>query len=174
MNTAKYSYAAAIGILLMLLVAGCSGLMSYGKLRPAYGPGEALTIQDLTRNWRDYNVYYAALHAGVSIDHPSAVMFDPKNDDRTVNFSRWAKVESEETLAKLIDSIQTQPPVGGYYARLWKLLGPDGQLYGYLFTPWDHVVAKVREPGTMLVYDIPLPPYLAQNGDKRKDAGPDN
>ena len=172
MKPSTYKFIAAIGLMAVFFIAGCSWFMSYGKLTPAYGPSEKVTIQELQKNWRAYTVYYAALHAGVSTDHPSAVMFDPKNDDKTLTVSRWAKVEDKKSLTDMIDTIQNVYTVGGYYPRLWKLLGPGDELYGYVFTSWDHVEARVIEPGTMLVYDVPLPPYLAQEGDTRKESSP--
>ena len=174
MKTSLSRYLSAIGMAAVFFIAGCSWLMSYGRLTPAYGPFEKVTIQELQKSWRDYTVYYAALHAGVSTDHPSAVMFDPKNDDKTLTVSRWAKVEDEKSLVEMIDTIQNTYTSSGYYPRLWRLVGPDNELYGYVFTSWDHVQARVVEPGTMLVYDVPVPPYLAQDGDERKESSPAN
>jgi len=166
----RIKYAVGIGAAVMFLLVGCAGGLNYGNLRPADQPGEP-RIENLRQNWSEYTIYYAGLRAGESTDHASAVMFDPKNDDKTLKVSRWAKVEDEETLAKLIYELQHQPRAGGYYVKLWKLWGPEGQLYGYVYTPWHHVIARVTEPGTMYVFDLPLPPYLVQEGDHRKEGG---
>ena len=124
MKSSLYTYPTAIGLMAVFFIAGCSWFMSYGKLTPAYGPSEKVTIQELQKNWRAYNVYYAALHAGVSTDHPSAVMFDPKDDDKTVTVSRWATVEDDQSLVEMIDTIQNTYTSSGYYPRLWRLVGP--------------------------------------------------
>ena len=34
----------------------------------------------------------------------------------------------------------------------------------YVFTSWDHVVMKMLDDRTMVIYDLPLPPYLAIDG----------
>jgi len=39
--------------------------------------------------------------------------------------------------------------------------GPDGHLYGYMFTSWDHAVMRMVDEKTLFVNDIPMPPYLA-------------
>ena len=36
--------------------------------------------------------------------------------------------------------------------------------YGYVFALWDHVVEKIVDDRTLVVYDLPLPPYLAIDG----------
>ncbi len=139
----------------VVILSGCSGQGTY-RVVPAVSGN--VTIQTLMENWQDFNVYYA----GLGSNHPSAVMFDPKNDDRVITVDRWSKVESRELLADLIGSIQRQ--TGSYYPRLFEIRGPDGHLYGFIFTAWDVVSTRMIDDHTMFVFDIPLPPYLAVNG----------
>ena len=149
-----------IVLLSVFLMSGCSWLKSYGKIRLQTGPGKKVTIQELRDNWHDYSIYYAGYYGSLSIKHPSADMFDLKNDKRALVGDKWTKVEDEETLSKLISSIQSQKAM--YYPRLWRILGPDDQFYGYLFSGWDRVpvVIKVVDDTTMWVYNLRLPPYL--------------
>jgi hypothetical protein len=142
---------------LIFLVSGCAWLRSYGKLRLQSRDEKKVTIQELKDNWRDYTIYYAGYYG---IKQPSAVMFDPKKDDRALMGDKWTKVEDQETLSELISSIQCHKAL--YYPRLWKVLGPDDQLYGYLFSAWDSVpvVIRVVDDRTMWVHDVPLPPHL--------------
>jgi hypothetical protein len=156
----KYIVLTFAFVLFSVLGTGCAGTQ-YGKLS-LQEKTDAVTIQTLQKNWQDYIVYYAGLDAG----NPSAVMFDRKDDDRVITTERWYNVKNKALLDDLIDSIQRQSPFAGYYPRLWKICGPDGYLYGYMFTSWDQAatVMKSVNEKTLLVYDLPLPPYLAIGG----------
>ena len=156
-------YVVLLGVILLaaLIGSGCTP-GRYGRLGPV-DRVDPVTVDSLVKNWEDYEVYFAGLHAG----HPSAVLFDRKDDDRRLLSERWFDVKSKDLLDHLVYSIQKQLPFAGYYPRLWKIFGPDGHLYGYMFTSWDHAVMKVVDEKTMFVNDIPLPPYLAINGDGR-------
>ena len=141
-----------------LLVSGCA-VTQYGKLRLTEKT-DAVTVQSLQKNREAYEIYYAGVHAG----HPSAVLFDRKDDDRGFITERWFKVENKEMLDDLVDSIQRQLPIDVYYPRLWEVIGPDGHLYGYMFTSWIHAVMKAVDEKTLFLHDLPVPPYLAVNG----------
>jgi len=151
---------------LVLAVCGCA---SYGYVRSQMVYGNRITVQNLVKDWQDYTVYFTGHGRG----HPSAVLFKPKNEDWVVIADRWWKVENYETLTDLVDSIQRQLPIAYYYPRLLELLGPDNHRYGYVFTSWDHVVAKLVDDHTLFVYDLPLPPYLAiDEGDGPRERRP--
>jgi hypothetical protein len=144
-----------------LLISGCL-MNQYGKLQMPGRP-DAVAVEVLKKNWEAYEIYYAGVHAG----HPSAVLFERRDDDRGLVTGRWFDVRDEEMLDDLIDSIQKQLPVAGYYPRLWNVIGPDGHLYGYMFTSWDHAVLRAVDEKTLFVDDLPMPPYLAFDGDGR-------
>ncbi len=61
-------------------MSGCPLIKNYGKLRVQYGLDEKMTIQTLVERWQDYDVYYAGVHKQFA----SAVLFDPKDDERTL------------------------------------------------------------------------------------------
>jgi hypothetical protein len=60
--------------------------------------------------------------------------------------------------------IEAQVLIQPYYPRLWKILGPDEYLYGYMFTAWDHAVMPIGDDKTMRAMDLPMPPFLAVGG----------
>ncbi len=159
MNVKRYLYSAIVAIFVAFLISGCALFTGYGKLMVQRGP-EKVTIQKLQENWRDYNVYYAGYHGKLSTAHPSAVMFDPKNDDRTLVGPKWTKVEDEETLSDLVSSILSHKAT--YPPWVWRILGPDDQSFGYLFTAWSHVPLKVIDDKTMRISNLPRPPYLLE------------
>lgn len=142
-----------------LLVSSCA-FTRYGRLSMP-DRADSVTVETLVKNWEDYEIYYAGLHAG----HPSAVLFDRKDDDRGFMTGRWFEVKDKDVLDGLVDSIQRQLPISVYSPRLWEVVGPDGHLYGYMFTSWNHAVMKPVDEKTLFVNDLALPPYLAIDGD---------
>jgi hypothetical protein len=156
MKTRHFIYSAIILIMAVFLMSGCAALLKgYGKVRLATEYGDHMTIQKLQENWNDYNVYYA----GISISNPAGIMFDPKDDGRELVSDRWIRVEDGKTVAEIISWIKTYSQ---FYPRLHVILGPDNQLYGYVFYAWgyDYVVAKVIDDKTLYVYDLESPNYL--------------
>jgi len=149
-------------ISLFFVVAGCG---SYGRLRLQYGPAETMTIQQLKENWEKYHI----LATGVEPNVPSAIIFDRKDDGREIIGERWWELRDYKAVSETVDWIEAQEPVGGYYPRLWKILGPDEHLYGYMFTAWDHAVMFVGDDKTMRVMDLPVPPFLAVGGPDVRD-----
>ena len=147
---------------LFLAIAGCG---SYGKLRLQQGPGEKMTIQQLKENWKNYNI----LATGVEPAIPSAIVFDRKDDGREVIGERWWDLDNEESVSKTISRIEAQISPGAYYPRLWKILGPDGHLYGYMFTAWDSAVMSVGEDKRLSLLDIPMPPFMAVGAGEARD-----
>jgi hypothetical protein len=144
-----------ISVLLLLsvwILSGCLGLEKYGKIRVADGE-HASTIQNLIENWQEYHIYYA----GLSYKSPSAIMFNPKQGDKRVVSQKWVPVTDQSvaiTIVKWLDSYVNFPPT------LWKILGPQGDFFGYVYTSAEEqVVVREIEPNTLFVEDIPLPPF---------------
>jgi len=156
MNWNKNIHMVIIGLALAFLISGCASLTGYGKIRLQPRHGEKVTIQDLQQNWEDYTIYYA----GLSVSNPAGIIFDPKNDDRTLVGDKWIKVEDKETVSEIISWIKNYTE---YNPQVWRILGPDNQFYGYLFYPnaYDaQAVSKVVNDTTMYVYDLESPRYL--------------
>lgn len=124
------------------------------------GPnGKTVTLQELQKNWSDYTVYYT----GLSDDTPTALLFDPKNDDKNLTGKRWEKVESKESLATMIQFIKDYV---NYDPKLYAIVGPDHQVYGYVFSPTNEVFMKVEKGKTIYVYDVESPLYRNDGSDK--------
>lgn len=142
----------------VFFISGCALHTSYGKIRPQPRHGERVTIQELQKNWEDYTIHYA----GLSVAAVAGIMFDPKNDNRTLTGNRWTKVEDQETLAELIGWMKAYT---GYYPEVLEIRGPDNDLYGYLFYPGYQSfsphppVVKVVNDTTMYMYDLESPIY---------------
>lgn len=157
MKTNHFIYSVIILIMTVFLVPSCAWLKGYGKVRLSTEYAVDMTIQKLQENWDDYHVYYA----GISPSNPAGIMFDPKNDGRELVGDRWTRVEDEKIVSEIISWIKTYTQ---FHPRLHVLLGPDNQLYGYVFYAWgyDYVVAKVIDDKTLYVYDLESPNYLME------------
>jgi hypothetical protein len=141
-------------ISLFLIFAGCA---NYGRLRLESGPGETMTVQKLVENWQNYHI----LATGVEPNVPAAIIFAPKDSKRKVIGERWWELKDAKSVADTVGWIQAQISPAPYYPRLWQMLGPDGYLYGYMYTSWDSAVMSIQPDGTMRVMDIPMTPSMA-------------
>ena len=137
--------------LVLFLLAGCAGLDAYGKLRLLADGKERVTIEQLVDRWQDYDVYYS----GIAVHKPSAILFDPKGDERTLQVHPWwVRVEKKDMLLEIlkwIDFYRKFPP------RLRAVLGPDNAFFGYMYTPWDHALIKVVDDKTLWVNELSMP-----------------
>ena len=126
-----------------------------------------MTIKELGKNWRDYTVYYVGIEIGIA----SAALFDPKEDDTALSDTRkpwesaaigkWVEVikndeaKTEREISRLINAIRVQR-WEHFYPRPYRIMGPDGDFYGYLYTAWNR--AAIRSDNgtfTVLVRDTP-------------------
>jgi len=146
------SILSAVLLLSIWIMPGCLGLEKYGSIR-APGGQDATTIQTLIENWQEYHIYYA----GLSYKSPSAIIFNPKQGDKRIVSEKWMPVTDQSvavTIVKWLDSYINFPPY------LSKILGPNGDFFGYVYTSAEmQVVVREIEPNTLFVEDIPLPPF---------------
>jgi hypothetical protein len=141
-----------IGLLLALSVSGCAG---YGKLVPEFVSGDQMTVAALEKNWQEYNVYAAPMAA--------AIIFAPKGSKKTLEVtSLWTTIKEKEKMIRIVNDIEAQPDMGLYRPALWRIMGPKGGLYGYIFTAWDRegAVIKQVDKDVMVISGITQPPYL--------------
>ena len=144
---------------LILFMSGCA---EYGKLRvesqDVYNANtkysEKMTIEKLLKNWQDYDIYYA----GYKTSQATGIMFDPKNDGRKLINGWWKKIDSKEELDYVVKwlGFRSQFTYGNY---LYRMIGPDQKLYGYVFTPYNHVVFKTVGDNEMYVYYLDNPTW---------------
>lgn len=146
----KQKFTISVFALVGLLVfswAGCAP-GGYGKLGIA---GPEMTIGALVKNWKDYHVSYA----GVRVSLPNAILFDPKNDNKTITLHKyWAPVEDQETLGDLLSWINlfkwSGPP------RLYTIIGPDNRIFGYLYALYNDAIIEIIDENTIWIDDMTL------------------
>jgi hypothetical protein len=153
MKSRNFIYPLIIVVALIFVIYGCTQLKGYGKIKVIPRHEVKISLQELKKNWQDYTIYYAGLSVGTA----AGIMFDPKNDDKVLTGDMWIKIEDEETLLAVIEWIQTYIQ---FDPRLWRIVGPDDQFYGYLFCACSHVVIKSVDDTTMYVYDLQSPLYI--------------
>jgi len=159
MDTKERIYLGLIGFVALLLFGGCATLRSGGVAGVTGPSGQTVTLRELQKNRNDYNIYYA----GISDDTPTALLFDPKNDDKNLTGKRWEKVEDKESLSSMITFIKNYV---NFDPKLYAIVGPDHQVYGYVFSPTNEVYMKVEDRKTIYVYDVESPLYKNEGSDK--------
>lgn len=139
-------------ILISLSLAACAGLGSYGKLRLQPQGKAKVTPERLIENWKDYDIHYA----GLSISKPSAVLFDPGGDGKTIQcHAWWVRIEDQEMLKEVMGWLAFDK---NFDPVVWRILGPGDEFYGYLYTWWSNPLIKVVDDHTLYVDDLSAPP----------------
>jgi hypothetical protein len=132
----------------VLITLGCSQLSKgYGKTRMLPREKGQMKIDELIDNWEDYEIYYSA----VLSRPPLGIIFDPKNNDTTLQADRWRKISDQkflvEAVKRLYFTTDNQPTV-----RI--LLGPDDQFFGYMYHAHGSIVLRMIDDKTMFVHDL--------------------
>ncbi len=148
MKTIKY-----ISIMLIALVSimGCSE--KAGKIKTQSESESKITQQELIDNWADYTIWLRS----------AAIVFDPKNDDRTILVGgNWGTVKNQETWTEIVEANTTSDgkvrPVWANYAMtgVREIWGPDNQLYGFMIHQQrDLVNARLVEENTLRLWHTP-------------------
>ena len=140
-----------------------------GTIELASKGEEQISIETLEESWRDYKVYYVGVHVG----NASALLFDPIDDDKTLaetrkpweeGAQRWVDIRknkdanTEIEISRVINAIKGQKHAQ-FYPRLYRIIGPDDSLYGYLYTAWNRALVRSGN-GTFSVLVKPVPPAM--------------
>ncbi len=153
----KKCLCAGLAIAFLLgLTPGCSTVKGYGKLGFVGTTEPKMTLDQLVENWNDYHIYYS----GINKDRVYGIMFDPKNDARKlVGHKWWEPVETQEQVRQSIISIDIFRAFR-YQPMLWKILGPDNQIYGFIYTARYPMIIKVIDDRTLWVDELTFPPLF--------------
>ena len=142
-------YRCALATALLFFTIGCS---SSAKLVRSDDAGDGLNIRTLEKNWEAYTIYHT--RTGGTHYGNVALLFDPKDDDRTLIARRWTRIEDKKTLSSIIDNMDRR----GYRPGMYNIVGPNGIDYGYLYAVRRWLITKVESETTMHVYDFPTRP----------------
>ena len=150
----RYSICIAVALLsIMLLSTGCA---SHGKLSVIPRGEKNALLADLAAHTDQYIVHYH----GNSEKLVSGIIFDPIDDGKRIQPEGflWQEVSHSDTIAGIIDTISRTTNFPNYFPRLNRILGPEGDVYGYLFTGWSHVRIKPVDENTVRVFGLKDPP----------------
>ncbi len=152
-NIAGRGYALLFFLGAIILVSGCAWFQSAGYLKKIRLDPTSEELAFLVDRWEEFHVYYT----GPRKENPSAVLFDPRGDELTVIAEGWMAVKDREVLEVVMDALASNPR---FPPSLYKLLGPEGKEYGYIYTAVFHVYTRKIAPATLWVEDIPTPPFI--------------
>jgi hypothetical protein len=149
-----------ITLVILLLLPGCLSFSGYGRITPLE---EGTTIQDLATDWKAFHVTYC----GVRPERPLGVMFDPKDDPYSLTGKSWKSIRDSGGLERTLmwlEATDRHPPA----PRLWRIVGPEGQFFGYLYTGNEPVVMRSIDEHTLYVMEL-TEPHIKN---MRENAGP--
>lgn len=111
------------------------------------------TIRSLAENRIEYEIYFTA--TGNNPASAKGILFDPKNDDKTLvpEGEDWIKVEDQETMNLLLE--WNASPFD-YAGRLWRVMHPNGQFFGYLYLNIDYSFAGLRVVDEKTISVLPV------------------
>ena len=135
-------------ILVVALALGCAGTGGYGKLRVEEG---GMTVETLVNNSQNYDIYWAGIDPSTAV----AVLFDPKNDGKTLQVgARWTRVSDRDTVKRMAGVIKQTQEGGGFIAKLRVIMNQDGATFGYVYTGVSEMVITVIDDKTMRVESL--------------------
>jgi hypothetical protein len=135
------------GMVLFILISGCAAKMEkFGEVLPQPKGEKQMTIEMLQENWQNYIVYQDGPLGGV----PIAIMFDPRNDDKTLATHRWVEIKDKKSLSDVIGWIKTRVE----FPHVLRIMGPNDQLFGYVYTYNESIPLHVINDKKIFVDDI--------------------
>ena len=128
---------AVASLISLFLISGCTNSV---RLRVQYGADTKAFLNDIEPNYDKYIIH--ALEWPV--DEVSVIVFDPKDDNRTIENDGWTEVTSQEQLSKLIKRSNRL-----IFRQFFTIVGPNGDLYGYLLGGHQYVWIKTVDDTTL-------------------------
>ena len=147
MKSRKILVYSLLGMTLLLLTTQCVSQMSNeGQVVPQLRDEKQMTIQMLEDNWQDYIIHSDGPTGGI----PIAVIFDPKNDDKTIATYEWTLITDKQALLAAVGWIQSRPA----YPKVNRIMGPNDQLFGYVYTYNENIPMNVINDKKIFVDEL--------------------
>jgi hypothetical protein len=135
-------FSALIGAAAVL--SGCTGFEAR-LVRPSV---DTPTIQDLLADHQYYDVYFA----GRAVHLPTALAFDPREDDLKLAFHEyWMPVRDPRVTNEVIEWMALDHH---YRPALYQIMGKDGRFYGYLYCNETRFPITSPEPGVLRLGNV--------------------
>ena len=137
-----------LSLIVLFSLASLFGCVESGNRGRLTRPGSDMTIDHLQKHWQDYNVSYA----GVNVGSVNAILFDPKSDGREITLQQfWDSVNDAGKLSDLISWIHVFKIEG---PSLYGVVGPGGQVFGYLYMLPSSPQIKVVDDKTLWIGNL--------------------
>lgn len=150
MNTKYSNGMIVLGIALVFFLTGCMGMQSQGRLDTASSGGNRMTIQGLTNDWQDYDIYFSGFYA----KNATSVVFDRKSDNKGIRLtgSNWTKIDNDSTLREAVNGIMLN---ADFSPLVWNVVGPENDSHGYIYTGWKLVSVHSIDQDTVTITGLP-------------------
>lgn len=133
---------------LTAVLLGCALTFPGGRLETIPRSDQRAMLEDLTKNWRLYDVY-----SDGPVTSTSALVFDPKNDDRRLTGFQYVKVESRGHVQSAVNWIDSYVQ---YDPRLYRVFDEEGAFYGWVYIALHRPVPRRVDEGLLM-----LPKYMS-------------
>jgi hypothetical protein len=128
-----------MGFVGALVISGCA---NQARLRAQSRSGMAAAVEDIKQNYDEFVIHANEWPAG----EVSAIVFDPRRDNRTIQNDGWTEVTSKEQLSRLVGRSKRN-----IYRQFFKIYGPNDQFFGYLLGGERYVFFKTIDANTLKV-----------------------
>jgi hypothetical protein len=139
MQRKRFINAAVTGLIGVLFIFGCA---NQGRLRALPRSGIAAAMEDIKENYDEFVIHANEWPAG----EVSAIVFDPRSDNRTIQNDGWTEVTSRAQLSKLVERSKRNR-----YLQFFKIYGPNDQFFGYLLGGARYVFFQTIDTNTLKV-----------------------
>ncbi|NNG06951.1 MAG: hypothetical protein HKM90_04390 [Desulfobacteraceae bacterium] len=136
MGKRRFVYLAVLGLIWVVFL-GCA---SSGRLRVESGSDTKVFLKDIEQDYDKYIIYANEWPT----DEVSAIVFDPKDDNKTIETDGWTKVTSQEQLSRLIKRSDRL-----IFRQFFKIVGANDDFYGYLLGGQQYVWIKTVDDNTL-------------------------
>jgi hypothetical protein len=138
-------------LIVLFFTFACAAPAGAPKFKPLSHRDTSATLDDLKRNWTTYSISYG----GGSVGLASALIFDPKEDNRNLVGKDYVDVKDKDTLERVISVIESYTT---FNPTLYKIYGPDGDFFGFVFTAHYRPFPRKVDDKT-----LSLPNWLSQS-----------
>jgi hypothetical protein len=121
-------------------MAGCA---NSALLRVQSGSDTKVFLKNIEERYDKYIIH--ALEWPV--DEVSVIVFDPKDDNNTIETDGWTKVTSREQFSELLKRLDRL-----FLKQHFKILGPKGDLYGYMLGRKEFMWIKTIDENTLKLF----------------------
>lgn len=142
MNFEKVEFRAwLVWLVLFCAIAACAGSKGIGIYETVSAKEKKTVLEELKKNWQNYTVYCDGPASA-----PAAVIFDPKNDDRSLVGYRYIKLSKEDSVRLAIVQIEFQLD---FVPQLYKIFDEEKNFYGYVLMARDLPAPRQVDPKTI-------------------------